>query len=274
MFAGIQPVSVLRGSQRRRCARGIFRVALRACPASTVAMSASAALGSQFQPAAARALGQAGGDEQFRVRIREDHRADVAAIQHRAVPSGEIALEREQRGAHARDGRDRGRRRIGLRAAQVGTIQVRRPQRPRRALRPSPDRRDRRRHPARAAPPRDTAGRCPGKAVRASAASRRASVPLPAAAGPSMAMIGFTVTAGRPDGGAEPVHQIDETRKTGVDEAGIVGGDRRRRDQSRARSPTWRCDDPCASRPRRRPPVACRCRGRSCRRPRFRPWRR
>ena len=73
--------------------------------ASTVAGSAATPLGLQFQPAATGALGRAGGDEQLHRRVREDHRADVAAVQHRAVPAAEVALEVQQRGADRRDWR-------------------------------------------------------------------------------------------------------------------------------------------------------------------------
>src|SRR5712675_1707366 len=46
-----------------------------------------------------------GGDEDLHVRLRADHRADVAAVEHGAGRGGgELALERRQGGPHPRNG--------------------------------------------------------------------------------------------------------------------------------------------------------------------------
>ena len=64
----------------------------------------------QFERAATRALFRRRGDEDLHVRVRADHRADVAPVEHRAGRhGGKLALEGEQRGAHLRNRRhDRG----------------------------------------------------------------------------------------------------------------------------------------------------------------------
>ena len=75
-----------------------------------------------------------------------------------------------------------------------------------------------------------------------------ASVPLPAAAGPSMAMImgardlpAARISLG--EVGAEAGHQRPEIREAGGDRRGVVDGDRRLRRRGRGRGSSWRCDD-------------------------------
>ena len=76
---------------------------------------------------------------------------------------------------------------------------------------------------------------------------RRASVPLPAAAGPSMAMTGPRVTP------ATALRRrrssVREARKAGVDERRLVHRHRLLGRQPQAPARPWRCDDPCRSRP-------------------------
>ena len=80
------------------------------------------------------ALGKAGGDEQLRRRIGEDHRADVPPVQHGAALLAEAALEIQQRRTDGGNGCHRGGGGIGDRPAQVAALQVGRPQRARRGL--------------------------------------------------------------------------------------------------------------------------------------------
>ena len=84
MFAGIQPVSVIRRPQRGRGPRRILRVALAHVLLDRRDVGVNP-LGAQFQPSPARPFRQAGGNEQLRSGVRENHRADVAAVQHRAI---------------------------------------------------------------------------------------------------------------------------------------------------------------------------------------------
>ena len=136
-------------------------------------------LGLQFQPAPACPFGQRRRDVQLHRRIGKDHRADVAAVQHRAALGREAALEIQQCGAHRRDRRHGGGGGIGHRSAQIAALQIVRPQRPRRRRRRRPDRRDRRRRPAPAGRRRGTAGRYRDRAARASRRSAAPACPCP-----------------------------------------------------------------------------------------------
>ena len=69
--------------------------------ASTPASVDGHAASLQFQPAAAGALGQAGGDEQLRRRVGKDHRADVAAVQHRAAAAPKPRWNASRAARHA-----------------------------------------------------------------------------------------------------------------------------------------------------------------------------
>ena len=211
----------------------------------------------------------AGGDEQLHRRVREDDRADVAAVQHRATTGGEAALEVQQRRTHGRNGGHCCRRRVRGRSAQVAAIQVVRPAAHARPPRPPPDRRDRRRHPARVGRRRDTADRCRGRASPSVAASRRASVPFPAAAGPSMAMtrrparhaVRQALRRRRFISSAKPGKLVSmkavSSTVTGCSAA-----------STEHQGSSWRCGGPCGSRPSRRPAAGGRRRARSGRRPR------
>ena len=232
------------------------------------------ALRLQFQPAPMGAFGlEAGGDEQLHRRVRKNHGADIAPVQHGATRGREAALEIQQR-RRAPPGwpRPRQRRRPATGPRKSARSRSARPQRPRRRLGRGRIGRiaTRVQHP-----PADRTIEQAGIQVGSpsAAARRRASVPLPAAAGPSIAMIRGGLhgqTAGR-IAAPSAVHQLDEAGETGVDEPGIVDGDRRS-----AASPStsaahrdavvhMRRDHPAARQRRHQ------CRARSGRRPRPRP---
>ena len=233
-----------------------------ACPASTVAMS-------RLMPLA-RSSSQRRRARSARLAVTNSFAAASGKI---TVPMSRPSSTAPVRAAKSRWNASSAARTPGIdataaaaasacRPAQVGTLQVRRPQRPRRALRPSRHPPDRRQHPAHAVRPRGTAGRCPGRADPAPRPGGGRACPCPAAAGPSMAMTGFMPSRpGRDRRRRARSSASTKPGKAGVDEPGIVGRHRRSRRQAQHDAPTSRCGGPCASRPPRRRPAARRCRG-------------
>ncbi len=132
--ASSEVVSSTTASSARRMF-GASRVSRASISASTVAGSAAIPFASQLQPAATRTSGQGGGDVELHRRIGENHRADIAAVQHRTALGGEAALEIQQCRAHCWDRRHRGGGGVRHGAAQIGALQVGRPQRARSGLR-------------------------------------------------------------------------------------------------------------------------------------------
>ena len=126
----ISVVSSKTASRRRTrgaAARPLSRSSRRADVLQHVVVGDGLALGGQLAPAALGAHLGAGGDEQLGRRVRGDHRADVAPVEHRAAGlGGEGALEVEQRRAHRRMDRHPAGRLAGRRRAQGRVGQARR----------------------------------------------------------------------------------------------------------------------------------------------------
>ena len=183
---------------------------------------------------------------------------------------GEIALEVEQRRANRRD---RGDERCGARppprrAAAGPTARIgsnasggRSPR-----WRDRPDRRSAR---ARAEPSRGRARRCRDGRGRSARRAGAASVPLPEAAGPSIATTNGRRArhAGlRCNRAAEAVDQRDEVRKAGGDRRAVIDPHRLRGRPGPAPETPSRCDGRAGSRSARRPRAGRHCPRRSDRR--------
>ena len=150
------------------------------------------------------ALGGAGGEEDLERGVGKDHRAHVATVGHQARRAPERQLQGMQRLAHGRQRRDaRGAQADGLVAQRLGHVLVAEPdlaglEAQWRAWRPMTQSRVRRvrrwRRAARCAcgQRRRTVQRRPSRAggSRVAAPCAPASVPLPDAVGPSMAITG------------------------------------------------------------------------------------
>src|SRR4030081_2097697 len=112
---GIEQVRIRRPHQRRDGPAGVALVAAQDVGEDVGFVNLWAAA-AELEGAALGAHLRGGGDEDLHVRIRADHRADVAAVEHGAGRGGrKRALERRQGGPHPRNGgHQRGRLADGL----------------------------------------------------------------------------------------------------------------------------------------------------------------
>ena len=101
---GIQQDCIRSRQQGCRAARGIAGIALENIGEQRGKVTRFAAR-RQFQHAAAGALKRCRRHIDFHLRLRADHRADIAPVEHRTLRAvGKLALRRNQLGAHRRHG--------------------------------------------------------------------------------------------------------------------------------------------------------------------------
>jgi hypothetical protein len=96
---------VRRGLQGRHWAIGILRVSVADFRFHLGGIGGDTAR-RKFQKAPAGTFGDTRGDEKLYLGVRENHRADISPIQHRALGCAEASLEIKQGRAHRGDGRD------------------------------------------------------------------------------------------------------------------------------------------------------------------------